>query len=135
MTSEKRIEQETMLRVQDFGGVVFKNNTGTAFRGEKRTMNGKMILTNLQFIKYGLDVGSADLIGVLPVTVTPDMVGKKIGVMLSIEMKKDKFGSYRATGEQLQWMKFMKQMGAIAFVCDNPDDLHKEFNDWKASLS
>lgn len=41
-----------------------------------------------KFISFGLP-GSADILGITPVTITPDMVGKRIGVFTGIEVKTD----------------------------------------------
>jgi len=125
MKSEKRIEQEITLEAALHDCTLFKNNVGTAYRGTLMMLNGKQVLTNLQFIKYGLGgvKGSSDQIGVTKLKITQDMVGKDIGVFTAIEVKKDKYGAYGATHEQKLFLQMVKDNGGIAFICDNADDV------------
>ena len=59
--------------------MVWRNNTGK-FRS----------ITDPQRIVSVGQVGSADIIGVQPVTITPEMVGKVIGQAIAIEVKTPK---------------------------------------------
>jgi hypothetical protein len=52
-------------------------------------------------IRFGLTPGSADLIGWHEVLVTPEMVGQKLAVFLSIEVKNS---SGRVRPEQARWL-------------------------------
>lgn len=111
MKSEKRIEQEVILKASQLGATVFKNDVGFAV-----TQNGCPI-------SFGLAKGSSDLIGIAPIKITSAMVGKTLGIFLSIEIKKDKQGSYKATKEQKRWLAFVEKNGGIGAVLDNADDL------------
>jgi hypothetical protein len=55
---------------------IFRNNTGVA-----KSANGKPL-------RYGLKVGSSDLIGWKSITVSQEMIGKKVAVFVAIEIKK-----------------------------------------------
>lgn len=70
---------------------IFRNNTGVAWQGRRAivTLGGekRSALLDPRPIKFGLCVGSSDLIGWQSVTVTPDMVGKKIAVFVALEVK------------------------------------------------
>ena len=59
--------------------MVWRNNTG-----KFRSMNDPQ-----RIVSVG-QVGSADIIGVQPVTITPEMVGKVIGQAIAIEVKTPK---------------------------------------------
>lgn len=109
--SEKRIEQEITLKASKLGARLFKNDVGFAI-----TQNGSPI-------HFGLAKGSSDLIGITPIKITQDMVGKTVGVFISVEVKKDKCGSYKATEEQKKWLDMIKEKGGIAAVLDDADDL------------
>lgn len=61
-----------------------------------RNNNGAGTLENGQFVRWGLAndshalnarLKSSDLIGIVPVVITPDMVGKTVGVFGAVEMK------------------------------------------------
>jgi len=55
---------------------IFRNNTGVA-----KSANGKPL-------RYGLKVGSSDLIGWKSVAVTQEMIGKNVAIFVAIEIKK-----------------------------------------------
>ena len=64
-------------------------------------------------VQFGLAKGSADLIGWRTITVTPEMVGRRLAVFCSIEVK-------TATGklrpEQQAWLGVVRGAGGIAGV-------------------
>lgn len=64
-------------------------------------------------ITYGLQVGSGDLIGYRVVTVTPEMVGRRIAVFTSAEVKTD---AGRESPEQVAWREHINSVGGLAFV-------------------
>ncbi len=66
-----------------------------------------------RWIRYGLTPGSADLIGWQSVTVTNEMVGRKLAVFTSIEVK----GQHgRLTPEQDNWRRVVSSAGGAAGV-------------------
>jgi hypothetical protein len=83
------------------GSVLHRNDNGTGFRKDGSTF------------KYGLDPGSGDQIGWKSITITPNMIGKKIAVFQSIEIKtlKDQI-SYT----QIIWYLNVRNAGGIAQV-------------------
>lgn len=64
-------------------------------------------------MRVGLGVGTSDLIGLVSVTVTPDMVGKKLAQFLAVEVKTET-GKLRP--EQANFIEQVKQLGGKAFV-------------------
>lgn len=105
--SEQHIQQEIRLAISKGDTRVFRNNTGTL-----RDANGRPV-------QFGLCKGSADLIGWQTVTITPEMVGQRLAVFTSIEVKS-------ATGglrpEQQQWLDAVQAAGGIAGVARSVDD-------------
>lgn len=70
--------------------------------------------------------GIADRIGVIPVTVTPEMVGKKIGLFVAIEAKKpgrrgEKLGG--ATQAQVDFLRDVFSSGGTGALADCSLDL------------
>lgn len=63
--------------------------------------------------KFGLQKGSADLIGLTSVTITPDMIGKDVAVFTSIEVKTP---TGRLSKEQKFWSDFMERVNAFHVV-------------------
>jgi hypothetical protein len=90
---------------------LFRNNTGTL--PDPRT--GRPI-------RFGLAKGSADLIGLRTVTVTPDMVGQRLAVFTSIEVKT---ATGRLMSEQRNWLEMVRERGGIAGVVRSVQDANE----------
>jgi len=70
-------------------------------------------------VQFGLARGSADLIGWRTVTVTPDMVGTRLAVFTSIEVKTP---TGRLTPQQHAWLGTVRGAGGIAGVARSVRD-------------
>ena len=70
-------------------------------------------------VRYGLQPGSADLIGWRTITITPEMVGQQVAVFTSIEVKS---ATGRLRPEQRQWMEAVQSAGGIAGVARSVED-------------
>ena len=64
-------------------------------------------------VQFGLARGSADLIGWRTLVITPEMVGQRIAVFTSIEVKTP---TGRVRPEQQAWLACVQQCGGIAGV-------------------
>ena len=111
MTTEKDIERSLILHASQCGSTLFKNNVGK-LRDERGNI-----------VTFGLCKGSSDLIGWTPITITPEMVGKKIAVFTAVEVKKNKFGKYKATDDQKRFISAVLNNGGFAGVADCKKDL------------
>ena len=85
---------------------VFRNNVGVA-----QTANGSVI-------RYGLMVGSGDLIGWKTHRVTESDVGKDLAVFVSVEVKTS---TGRVSDAQKIWMEQVNKHGGIAIVARDED--------------
>lgn len=75
-------------------------------------------------------VGACDLPGWTEIVITPDMVGRKVPIFTSIEVKSQ---DGRQTKEQKNWMKQIHDAGGIAGVARSPADGLAIVADWKAA--
>ena len=107
MASEQTIQQHIRLACSKGDCRLFRNNTGTL-----RDINGRPV-------QFGLCKGSADLIGWTTRTITEEMVGQKIAVFTSIEVKST---SGRVKPEQQQWLDAVVKAGGIAAVARSVAD-------------
>ena len=73
-------------------------------------------------VQFGLARGSADLIGWRTVIITPDMVGQRIAVFTSIEVKTP---TGRIRPEQHAWLNTVQQSGGIAGIARSVSDAHE----------
>lgn len=104
---------------------LFRNNVGTGWVGERvkargtvMTPIGPMLITNRDVVlknarplHAGLTKGSGDYIGWETIVITPEMVGKKVAVFLSVEVKRPKG---RRSTEQKNWEKVVQSSGGKA---------------------
>ena len=81
------------------GAYLWRNNTGGLYDKTGR------------FIRYGLCVGSSDLIGVMP-----------DGRFLAIEVKQP---GKKPTPEQIKFLNFIREKNGIAFVATCEEDVKK----------
>ena len=107
MGSEQSIQQHIRLRCSTGPVRLFRNNTGTL-----RDQHGRPV-------QFGLAKGSADLIGWTTRTITADMVGQRIAVFTSLEVKTP---TGRLTTEQRQWLQAVQAAGGVAGVVRSVED-------------
>lgn len=131
---EAILERHTLFALgSDPRLAIFKNECGEGFYANVREqirncLDGEvrrelvaevLAILDRNRVHYGLHVGSADLIGVVAVEVTPEMVGSTIGRFVSIELKSAS-GALRT--EQEVWRDRMRELGAVAEVARTPGD-------------
>lgn len=120
--SEDEIQQLIRIEAAKFSSVLFRNNTGVL-----PDQNGRPVRYGLcnESAAQNKNLKSSDLIGIIPITVTHDMVGKTIGVFVAIEVKKEKWkfkGDERETA-QLNFINWVKKLGGFAGFASSIDDL------------
>jgi hypothetical protein len=83
-------------------------------------------------IQNGLGVhGIPDRVGVVPVTVTPDMVGRKVGVFIGVECKKPGRRGEKDRGMSKHQVMTLTDINAAwghGMVCDGYEDLAQLHN-------
>ena len=74
-----------------------------------------------RLVTFGLARGSADLVGWRTVVITPDMIGRRIAVFTSIEVKTP---TGRVRPEQQAWLGVVRGAGGIAGIARSVTDAH-----------
>lgn len=74
-------------------------------------------------------VGQSDLYGWKSITITPEMVGCRVAVVLSIECKRPKGG--RLSDDQKSWIDTVQRAGGIAGVANSPEAALSLVNNWQ----
>lgn len=97
-----------LLHASVIGMRVFRNNVGVL-----RDATGT-------YVRFGLCIGSSDVIGWTPVTITPEMVGRELAVFTALECKA---GHNTTTEEQGRFLAVVKAAGGIAGVVRSVDDV------------
>lgn len=126
--NEADFMRRCMKRATELGARLWRNNVGQAWVGKaeqfKRAATvqvqpGDVLIRQGRPFKAGA-VGMSDLIGFMPVTVTPEMVGQRLAVYAAVETKSERG---RATSEQLAFITLVNRFGGRAGVCRTDLDL------------
>ncbi len=96
MASEANVQKQIMMALSEAGAIVWRNNTGVL-----KDANGRPV-------KFGLCVGSSDLIGICP-----------DGRFLAVEVKAAKG---RVTDAQERFISAVRRMGGRAGVARDVQD-------------
>ena len=120
--SESVVQQRMRLEAPRNGVRLWRNNVGACVdeRGN--------------FVRYGLaneskamnqEVKSADLIGITPVTITPQHVGDVLGVFTSIECKRAgwRYNPNSRDKAQREWAHIITTLGGFAHFATDPKDI------------
>ncbi len=111
---EAAVINKLKLEASTKGVRLWRNNVGAVYSNDTKT-----------FIRFGLAneskqmntvIKSGDLIGIRPVVITPEMVGRTIGQFVSREAKRSDWrwrGTDRETA-QLNWIEMINSLGGDA---------------------
>jgi len=111
---------------------IFRNNVGTAWagsaikvsQGNRSTLRlevGDVVVRHARPLHAGLMKGSGDGIGWSTVTITPEMVDRKVAVFTSAEAKASSGG--RVSKDQQTWHENVQKAGGISVIVREPEDL------------
>ena len=113
-------EKEVMAAVKEWAGMrsdvtLWRNNVGSMEWAPGR------------WLRYGLCVGSADFIGLTSITITPDLVGKKVAVFTALEAKAE---NGVLSTDQERFLMAVKDAGGIASVVHDAEEAQLAVERW-----
>jgi hypothetical protein len=77
--------------------------------------------------------GVSDLIGITPYTITPEDVGRTVGIFTALEVKKPRGG--RVSEEQKAFLRTVNRLGGIGAVVKSAADAESVVTEmWKCKL-
>lgn len=119
--------QQSLVRLEAHrhGLSLFRNNVGALL--DTRGVPVRYGLAN-ESKEQNEAVKSADLIGILPVVIGPQHVGRTIGQFISIEMKHEGW-TYKGDAHevaQLAWANFILSKGGYAAFCTGPGQFNNQ---------
>ncbi len=132
-TPEAKAKETVLLRAGQWNARLFCNNTGTAY-----TEGGRPVFFGLgnTGVKNDESIRTPDDVGYTIVTVTPEMIGKKIAIFTAIDSKRLGFvvktnysKGTREYGQQKFFNMVLEAGGIAGFACDaqQVDDI---YNNW-----
>lgn len=134
MKLESEVQQEVQIAGPEYHCILMRNNVGAFTDATGR--NVRFGLGNISK-NHSDQMKSSDLIGIKSIVITPDMVGKMIGVLTAIEVKKEGFvynsldKRQRAQNNFIEWVKLR---GGIAGFVSSVEDFKKLMNDFMAKV-
>ncbi len=126
MTPEGKASDIVRLRCSQWGCKLLRNNSGVL-----PDKNGRPVRFGLgnESKKLNVEFKSGDFVGVTPLVITQEMVGKTVGVFTNIEVKAEGFkekpsypSNQREHGQQ-NFNNFIKQHGGLAGFASSDDDV------------
>jgi hypothetical protein len=102
---------------------LFRNNVGVGVCGKiVRRVAEMFVIAGGRVVRFGLKVGSGDLIGWQTVTITTEMVGQKFARFLSVETKSS---TGTAKEDQENWRDRVIECGGLACVARCAADVER----------
>lgn len=101
--------------------LIFRANVGSAWTGSKvqKLPGNRVLIHDARPFSTGLPPGFSDLFGLAEMTITPDMVGQKVGVFVAMEVKTARG---RASEKQARFIQAVNDNGGRAAVVRSTDD-------------
>lgn len=129
---EQTIQNRARLALsQEQLGVYWRANVGQAWASNEvykisgpahaqsfTLFTGDMVLRGARPFDTGLPKGFSDLFGITPVTITPEMVGKSLGVFTGLEAKGP---NGRLSKHQEFFLEAVQRNGGIAGLFRSPE--------------
>lgn len=122
MNTGTALMNRCMLALSKAGASVWRNTTAAGWAGKSfslsagevyRARGGERVVLDAYPIKAGLCEGSGDIIGLLSIEITPDMVGERVAVFCSWEVKD---GKGRPTKPQENFAGHIAMAGGIGEI-------------------
>lgn len=111
---------------------IFRSNTGLGWVGKVVHQDAsQIILADPRPLHAGLTNGSSDLIGWQSVTVTAEMVGKKIAIFTAVEVKGP---TGRLTNDQKNFIHQVREAGGVAFMARSDQEATDQMAMYRAVM-
>jgi hypothetical protein len=122
--TESDVQNQLRVTVSQRGWRLFRNNRGVLTNPE----TGRPVrfgLANDSKI-MGDALASADLVGLIPVVIGPEHVGRTIGMFASVECKSGdvkRMGNTKRDKAQVAWRDLVRSLGGYAIITNGEREL------------
>ncbi len=126
--SEAALGRNIQVALAKLGAKLFRNNVGKFWTGRAIEINeegiidvhpGDVVLRHARRVASGLPVGSGDFIGYKPVVITEKMLGQRVAIFTSAEVKLPKG---KTTEQQDNWRSVVGTDGGIAIIARSVEE-------------
>lgn len=125
MTSESEVQQRIQIHGPHYDSLLMRNNSGAL-----KDIEGRVVRFGLgnESAKRNEIIKSSDLIGITTITITPEMVGMRIGVFTAVECKRSDWVASltdkreKAQGNFIDWVR---SRGGLAGFAKSIDEFKK----------
>lgn len=122
MMTENEIQQLVQIEARKSDSLLLRNNSGAL-----KDSTGRLVRYGLGNVssQHNETMKSSDLIGITSVVVTPDMVGRTLGVFTACEVKAQgwKFSNTKREQAQLNFINLVRRFGGKSGFVQSLDDL------------
>jgi len=128
MKDESTVQQEIQIEARYYGCTLLRNNSGAL-----KDQGGRLVRFGLGNIskQHSDNSKSSDLIGILQIIITPEMVGKTVGVFVALEVKKEEWSINKKLDKheiaQANFINWIRSIGGIASFCNSTEQLKDIF--------
>lgn len=127
MKDESEVQQLIQIEAAKFGVILLRNNSGAM-----KDDTGRVVRYGLGNISPKQETKSSDLIGITTIVITPQMVGKTVGIFTAVEVKKE--GWTKITNErerhQSNFLTWVAKRGGIAFFANSVETFKANVARW-----
>lgn len=116
---EQGIQSEILITMAEQGTYGLRVNSGQFWGGKMVKHDGKYLVLENPTKILGAPAGTSDIVGCKPTIITPQMVGKTVGIFVCIEVKKP---TESAKKHQEDYLAQMRLRGAIVGVARSRED-------------
>lgn len=123
MTDEASVQAAVRLEASRRNWMVWRNNSGAG-----KLNDGRMIRWGLanESERINKVIKSSDLIGLMPVTITQDMIGQTVGVFTALECKRSDWKGFPTDDReraQERFLQLVRDYGGIGRFINDPEQL------------
>lgn len=128
MVSPGNQNRQSQLAASRLGARLWRMSVGLGWVGDALKIKtaqtihvkpGDVVIRQARPFRSGIE-GMSDGVGLVPVIVTQEMVGKRLAVFLAVE---DKQGTGRPTDEQWSFIKAIRALGGRAGIARSDEDV------------
>lgn len=126
--AESTVQQHIQIQARHYGCTLLRNNSGAL-----KDHTGRVVRFGLGNVSKKIqdNFKSSDLIGITQVVITPDMVGKTVGIFTALEVKKADWKSNKKLDAretaQNAFIQWVLSKGGIAAFVNSVDNLNAIF--------